>query len=267
MIAVLPKALADVFRALPAIAIAFSGGLDSRFLAFAAMQAGKAPLLLHISGPHVPDRESEYAKDWAYAHSCNYVDICLNPLDIYEVRHNGADRCYGCKKYSFVALQDYLRAREDGPWTLCDGSQMDDLAANRPGNRAVLETATISPLARARLGKQDVRALAQSLGLDRPRQLPAPCLLTRLPYGMEASTEILTRIERCEREIGALAAEEEDFRLRAGERPVLQWSGTIGSRAEKIRDILAKYDFRNVEFIEGENVSGYFDRLSHLKRQ
>ena len=216
----LPEALVAAFPASP-FAIAFSGGLDSRFLAHAAALGGLPFHLYHIRGPHVPDAESLEALAWAKAQGMDLSVLELDPLDIPEVRENGRERCYGCKRRLFSLL--LARAADDGFAVLCDGSNASDQHAYRPGIRALRELGIRSPLADAGLAKQDIRAVGAATGMDRPDQQARPCLLTRYAYGLAPDARSLAALARAEALIGAMLKQAcdlgrlpapPDFRLR-----------------------------------------------------
>ena len=193
-------------------ALAYSGGLDSRFLAHAARLLGFSPLLLHIVGPHVPPEESEFARTWAESLSLEFREIPVDPLDLPAVACNAKDRCYECKKAMFARLKN------ESPLPLCDGTNASDALVYRPGIRAVRELGVTSPLALAGLTKNDIHSLAEKTGMTMPWQKPRPCLLTRLPYGERPTKELLSAVAAGESAIRKVLDREGlsqvDFRLR-----------------------------------------------------
>lgn len=199
--------LLSVLRGLRArhevIAIACSGGLDSRFLTHAALLAGITPVLFHVSGPHVPAVETAQAQAWA-AREDQGRGLCLrtlvcDPLDVPEVRANGRERCYFCKHTLFTRLLAETASVAGGAsFCLCDGSNHSDGQGYRPGLRALRELGIRSPLAEAGLDKPVIRKLAACTGLERPEQPSRPCLLTRLDYGVEPTRAILAGLEALE---------------------------------------------------------------------
>ena len=202
------------------LAIAFSGGLDSRFLAFAAQKLGYAPALFHIRGPHVNPAESDFARSWACAHGLPLTERFVNPLEDARIAANDRERCYFCKKTLFTEL---LSA--SSPLPLCDGTHASDAQGYRPGRIALRELGIFSPLEAAHFQKADIRRLGAALGLDAPRQKARPCLLTRFPYGVRPEAQILEALARAENRVAELIArnsrtagladgEEPDFRLR-----------------------------------------------------
>ena len=108
-------------------ALAYSGGLDSRFLAHAAQRFGFEPVLLHIVGPHIPPEETDYARHWAASRELAYEELPADPLDSALVASGDCRRCYACKRNLF----SLLKARTGLP--LCDGTNASDAGQYRPG--------------------------------------------------------------------------------------------------------------------------------------
>lgn len=218
----LPEALNTLLRDLSPFALAFSGGLDSRFLAHAvclapADQDRPRIRLLHAEGPHVPASESAAARASAFAMGLAFTAVAVDPLILPEVRANGEDRCYHCKRLLFTALGK--ESARHGCATLCDGSNASDLTQYRPGLRALRELGVRSPLAECGLDKSGIHRLAAATGMDDPGQRARPCLLTRFAYGLPPSYEALKALELAEGDMAALLAlalpdTEIDFRLR-----------------------------------------------------
>ena len=156
-------------------ALAYSGGLDSRFLAHAAQRFGFEPVLLHIVGPHIPPEETDYARHWAPSRELAYEELPADPLDLALVASGDRRRCYACKRNLF----SLLKARTDLP--LCDGTNASDAGQYRPGIRAVEELGILSPLASAGLTKADIRRLSRealALGYRSSIFLRRPWLIT-----------------------------------------------------------------------------------------
>ncbi|MFR4118428.1 MAG: PP-loop family protein [Bilophila wadsworthia] len=147
-------------------ALAYSGGLDSRFLAHAAQRFGFEPVLLHIVGPHIPPEETDYARHWAASRELAYEELPTDPLDLALVASGDRRRCYACKRNLF----SLLKARTDLP--LCDGTNASDAGQYRPGIRAVEELGILSPLASAGLAKADIHRCAALTGMEDPSRKP-----------------------------------------------------------------------------------------------
>lgn len=171
------------------LAIAFSGGLDSRFLSFAAKYLGYTVKLLTVRGPHISAEETAEAVQWAQDNSFEMELLDLNPLQMEAVVFNHTDRCYFCKKHLFLELK---RRAADLP--LCDGTNHSDLSHYRPGLKALSELKIHSPLAEAEFSKQDNREVGALIGLDHWDQAARPCMLTRLPYNQKVLASDLTAV-------------------------------------------------------------------------
>ena len=205
------NSLVQRLRALAPLAIAFSGGLDSRFLAFTAAKAGLDPLLVHAHGPHVPQHETTAAVEWAARHNVRLLQVYFTPLEAVDLASSGTQRCYHCKKALFGVLQQALASVEQaggasgrGAYTLCDGTNASDTKTFRPGLKALQEAGVVSPLAEAGLEKNTLRLLGEALGLEWAQQPATPCLLTRFPYGVVPSCTQLAALAEGEKQLAAL---------------------------------------------------------------
>lgn len=259
--------------------LAYSGGLDSRFVAHVAARGELAPVLLHVTGPHIPRVENVWASLWACRNGFTLRCVEMDPLELPEVAAGRPDRCYFCKRALFERLGEVLEP--GAPYALCDGTNASD--AFRPGLRALAELGVISPLSEVGLRKEDIRILAQVTALERPQQHARPCLLTRLPYGMRPTREILARIAAMEsvtdhalRLLLRCNAEPPDFRVRARENGSFAvhvalageivdsdaWRGLNAGVNRALRE--AGLPAASVIFMD--RVSGYFDRCAHSVR-
>lgn len=280
-----PAALAAVLRGLPRVAVAFSGGLDSRFLCHAALLCGCDVLAVHVYGPHIPPQESAGAAAWARERGLRLHTARFDPLALAEVETNSPQRCYGCKTGLVALLRGELAPMAEAhDRVLCDGTNADDLQAYRPGLRALEEGRVRSPLAEAGLTKAQVREAARATGLDRPWQRARPCLLTRLAYGMRPEADTLARLAAAEADLAALGATasaqgaaqvvpEEgsvgalgDFRLRLTPEPVLQAEKLPEELLHELRNILIRHGFWPCGLEAGGNISGFYDAGSSAGR-
>lgn len=278
-----PVALASALRDLPRVAVAFSGGLDSRFLCHAALLCGCDVLAVHVYGPHIPPQESAGAAAWADERGLRLHTARFDPLALAEVKTNSPQRCYGCKTGLVALLRGELAPMAEAhDRVLCDGTNADDLQAYRPGLRALEEGRVRSPLAEAGLTKAQVREAARATGLDRPWQRARPCLLTRLAYGMRPEADTLARLAAAEADLAALgataSAQEEaqgaalaakqdggsvgalgDFRLRLTPGPVLQAEKLPEDLLPQLQCILIRHGFWPCRLEAGGNISGFYD--------
>lgn len=271
---IVPASLARVLDGLPRIAVAYSGGLDSRFLCHAALLCGCDVLAVHVSGPHIPPQESAGAAAWAQQRGLPLRTACFDPLALPEVESNSPLRCYGCKTGLVNLLRAELAAAEDGAGrVLCDGTNADDLQAYRPGLRALQEGRVRSPLAEAGLAKAAVREAARATGLDRPEQRARPCLLTRMAYGMRPDAATLARLAAAEDALALAGGTSEqpgaghadqagplgDFRLRLTPEPVLQAEQMPEPLRQHVQNILQNHCFWPCKMEIGGSISGFYD--------
>jgi len=177
------------------VVVAFSGGVDSSLLAYAAREAlGNNMVALTINTPYIPDWEIEEARffAWKYAIEHEVIDLAI-PADIL---HNPPDRCYLCKKELFATLKK--RAAAIGIDTIIEGSNKDDLDDYRPGMRALGELHIASPLLQAGMTKETIRTISRELGLPTSDKPAYACLLSRIPYHTEITAKELGRIAGAE---------------------------------------------------------------------
>lgn len=206
-------ALAEWLVARSRVAIGFSGGVDSAFLAVVARRALGADGVLAIIG-----RSASYpAEQWAAARRvADEFHVAVLELDTAELADpryaaNPTNRCYFCKTELWEKLVPVARAR--GYTTVVDGTNADDLRDHRPGAQAAREHAVDSPLADLGFTKAEIRERSRALGLPTWQQPSSPCLSSRLPYGTSVTAERLAQVERAERALRDLGIEG-DLRVR-----------------------------------------------------
>lgn len=244
-------------KSLAPLAIAFSGGIDSRFLAYLAKIYDIDAALLHITGPHMPYANFEYAKSWAKTNSLPLIELKTNPLLLPEVANNTRKRCYFCKKEMFKAIMGMAGRRN-----VCDGTNADDFNVFRPGLRALNELSINSPL--KDLTKNEIRQMAAFAGMDNINQHSGSCLLTRLNYNINVKKETLLKIDECEKELETFFCKVLEnsiaFRLRLSPAPLLHTECDISSYYTEIRNILELHGFKNCIIEKREKLSGFFDK-------
>ena len=178
------------------VALAFSGGVDSSYLMYAAKAANCDIHAYYVKAAFQPMFEFEDAKKLAKELNCPMTVIELDVLADSTVIANPKDRCYHCKK---VIFGNIVRcAAEDGYTVLLDGSNASDDAGDRPGMRATKELNVRSPLRESDLTKTEIRKLSKEAGLftwDKPSYA---CLATRIPTGETITAEILSKVENSE---------------------------------------------------------------------
>ncbi len=198
------RRLQDILSGYQSVLIAFSGGVDSAYLAIAAAETlGRRALAVTADSPSYPDAHRRLALSIASNFRFAHEVIHTSELERPEYRANPANRCYYCKDELYGRLSA-LAARR-GFAVVVDGNNADDRGDYRPGRQAAREHGVKSPLDEADLTKDDVRALARAAGLESWNEPASACLSSRVPYGTEVSNEILRQIENAEtavRELG-----------------------------------------------------------------
>ncbi len=256
--------LHSLLSSLPPLAVAFSGGLDSRFLCAVCLEQKHDILAVHVTGPHIPASETAGARSFARDMGLRYAEISLDPLGIPEAAHNDPLRCYYCKKHIMQGIRQHLAQAGEGCRTLCDGSNEDDQAKYRPGLKALAEEHVLSPLAMAHLTKKAITDHARAMGFPMPLEKARPCLLTRYDYGLSANADELLRLGKAEEALFALrdAAGQRlfpDFRLRLTPAPLLQVLSWKEEWHKAVAEILAACGFPSFSVCVTGTISGYFD--------
>ncbi len=196
-------ALDSRLRALPSIVVAYSGGVDSAYLAWAATRAlGDRALCVTAESPSYPERHRLMAVGLARQFRFQHEFIDTAELERPEYRANAPDRCYHCKHELYTRLTDLARAR--GYAAVADGSNADDRGDYRPGRKAAREFGVISPLDDVGLSKADIRTLSHDAGLPTWDEPASACLSSRIPYFSEVTDEKLRVIEQAEEAVRAL---------------------------------------------------------------
>ena len=183
--------------------VAFSGGVDSAYLAWAATQVlGPAALCITADSPSYPDRHRQLALRIAREFGLRHEIIRTAELERPEYRANPVNRCYYCKHELYTVLSRVAREREFA--AIADGSNADDRGDYRPGRQAAREFGVRSPLDEADLTKDDIRELSRAAGLPTWNEPASACLSSRIPYQSEVTDEKLRMIERAEEAVRSL---------------------------------------------------------------
>lgn len=198
------RRLHDILAGYESVLIAFSGGVDSAYLAIAAADAlGERALAVTADSPSYPDTHRRLALSIAGGFGFAHEVIHTAELERPEYRANPANRCYYCKDELYSSLRALATAR--GFAVIVDGNNADDRGDYRPGRQAAREHGVRSPLDEAGLTKDEIRTLAREAGLESWNEPASACLSSRIPYGSEVSNEVLRQIEKAEdavRELG-----------------------------------------------------------------
>jgi uncharacterized protein len=244
-------ALRDFARGVSSALVGYSGGVDSALLAVVLRQElGRERMLAAVGrSPSYP------AAQWATARAvAGRFDVPLIELDTHELDDpsylaNPTDRCFFCKTELWRRLIPEARARRLA--VVCDGTNADDLGEHRPGYAAGVAAGVRSPLAEAGFTKADVRAAARELGLPIWDAPAAPCLSSRVAYGIAITPARLAQVEQGEaylRELGVTG----DLRLRHhGERARIEveprWISWLAKRLPEVERRLGELGFASVE--------------------
>ncbi|HXK23899.1 MAG TPA: ATP-dependent sacrificial sulfur transferase LarE [Myxococcota bacterium] len=185
------------------VIVAFSGGVDSSYLAFAAHRAlGEGALAVTALSPSYPRTHREAAEAVVAATGLRHRFVETRELESADYRANRPDRCYHCKSELFEVLG---RLRDvEGFGAVAYGVNTDDRGDFRPGHRAADERGVLSPFLDALLSKSEIRALSRAAGLPTADLPASACLASRLPYGTEVTPERLAQVERGEEALRAL---------------------------------------------------------------
>lgn len=211
--------LHEFFIDYPKTAIAFSGGVDSAYLLYAAKQHAKEVCAYYVKSAFQPQFEMDDALRIADELDVQMKIIELNVLADEKIAANPWNRCYYCKKQIFAAITK--QSQEDGFTVLLDGTNASDDEGDRPGIKALHELNVLSPLRLCGLTKSEIRKLSRKVGLftwDKPAYA---CLATRIPTGQPISETLLHRTEMAENYMFAKGFS--DFRIRTvGETAKIQ---------------------------------------------
>ena len=214
--------LKQFFEQYPRVAIAFSGGVDSAYLLYAASKYAKQVKAYYVKTAFQPQFELDDAQRLAVELGAEMEVLEADILRDPAVVSNPADRCYHCKKRLFSCI--LKAAREDGFSVVLDGTNASDESSDRPGMRALAELAVRSPLRECGLTKAEIRALSREAGLFTHDKPAYACLATRIPTGETITANKLQRTQRCEAYLTQLGFR--DFRVRTlGEAAKLQIRG------------------------------------------
>jgi len=202
--------LREFFAANPKAAVAFSGGVDSAYLLYAAKAYGADVTAYYVKSVFQPQFELDDAHKLAEQLGAKLRIIESDVLSDRRIAENPSDRCYYCKRKIFEAITK--AAHEDGYTLLLDGTNASDDASDRPGMRAIAELSVRSPLRECSLTKSEIRRLSKEAGLFTHDKPAYACLATRIPTGTEITPDKLSATEEAENYLMKLGFS--DFRVR-----------------------------------------------------
>jgi pyridinium-3,5-biscarboxylic acid mononucleotide sulfurtransferase len=195
--------LKTIFQEMGSVLIAYSGGVDSAFLAYIANTVlGKKALAVFAHSPVCPPPDLAEATALALKLGLNFRTIETNEMEDNSFIANTPDRCYYCKRELFNKLQA-LAAVEGLVW-LAEGTNYDDLSDFRPGRKACREMNIRSPLLEAGITKEEIRLFSREAGLPTWDKPASPCLASRIPYGTPVTSDVLLKIAEGEKYLRGL---------------------------------------------------------------
>jgi uncharacterized protein len=203
--------LLENLRGMGRVLVAYSGGTDSAYLAWAATQAlGENAVAITADSASIPESHKRDAERFARDNGIRHEYIATNEFENPDYVKNAPDRCFHCKDELFTCLAEVGRAR--GFEHIVYGVNMDDLGDYRPGQKAAKIHEVQAPLVDAGLAKAEIRELSRIAGLETWDRPASACLSSRIPYGTPVTKENVKTVEQGEEAIRALGFRQ--FRVR-----------------------------------------------------
>lgn len=235
--------LREFFERCPKAALALSGGVDSAYLLYAALQAGADVRAYFVDSAFQPRLELEDARRAAREAGVQLRVVELDVLADSAICANSAARCYLCKRAIMGAVSE--AACSDGYRRIIDGTNASDDAADRPGIRALEELSVLSPLRMCGIAKDEVRSRAHRAGLSLWDKPANACLATRIPVGESITADKLKATEAAERALAACGFSDVRVRWMGGaarlQVPESQMSDVIARRGCIVAELESHY--------------------------
>ncbi len=201
--AVYASSLAQFFKTQQHAIVAYSGGVDSALLAYAAHRALEDAMVAVLAdSPSLSRREYRHAIDFAQTHGIPLQIIRTREMENPDYQVNQADRCYHCKKALFEKIESLRRqlqgSADMAPWPVSYGVNLDDLGDYRPGIQAAREASIQAPYVELGITKQTIRQVCAYYKLEIADKPAMPCMASRIAYGQEVTEEKLSQVEKAE---------------------------------------------------------------------
>lgn len=236
----------EFFLKYPKTAIAYSGGVDSSYLLYAAKKYGKDAKAYYVRTSFQPEFEYEYAKKIVEYIGVNMVTIEIDILSDDRIRDNPKERCYYCKQKIMGTIKK--EAENDGYSLVIEGTNASDDIGDRPGMKAIKELGIISPLRECSMTKNDIRELSRKAGLQTWNKPSYSCLATRISTGDSITENKLNIVEDSENKLRNIGFSDFRVRLRDG-GAVMELREEDIEKAFRNRDKILEMMSKELKFI------------------